>query len=96
MIGDHTRERPPPHLIADLMHGASGRCTCTAVSAPSRAPRHSSHSVLAERRQRTTQEPGDLDAAAVTDPAVRERLRDRLADPLDSHPRARLATIPPW
>ena len=25
MIGDHTRDRPPPDLIADLMHGAAGR-----------------------------------------------------------------------
>ena len=90
MIGDHTRERPPP----DLMRGAAGRPYPHSSIAPSRAPRHSSRRPPAEPRQRTAHV-RDLDAAAVTDPAVRERLLDRLADPVENRPRARLATIPP-
>ena len=94
MIGEYTRERPPPDLIADLMHGAAGRPYPHSSIAPSHAPRHSSRSPLAEPRQRTAQV-RDLDAAAVTNPAARERLPDRLADPLENRLRARLANPTP-
>ncbi len=91
MISDHIPERPPP----DLMRGAAGRPYPHSSIAPPAPPWHSSRRPPAEPRQRTAHV-RDLDAAAVTDPAfVRERLLDRLADPVENRPRARLATIPP-